>query len=96
MKLAVPSTAWAGFARAATGFELVVWLAPSRPLVPDGAPVLEGVCAWISCTLWREYDGGDHTIVAGRVRDLGADAARTPLLYHRGRYGLATHIEEDR
>ena len=38
MKLAVPSTAWAGFARAATGFELVVWLAPSKPLVPDGAP----------------------------------------------------------
>jgi flavin reductase (DIM6/NTAB) family NADH-FMN oxidoreductase RutF len=62
---------------------------------PDGAPVLDGVCAWIGCTLWREYDGGDHTIVVGRVRDLGADATRAPLLSHRGRYGLATHIEEE-
>jgi 3-hydroxy-9,10-secoandrosta-1,3,5(10)-triene-9,17-dione monooxygenase reductase component len=63
---------------------------------PHGAPVLDGACAWIGCTLWREYDGGDHTIVAGRVHDLGADATRSPLLFHRGRYGLAAHIEEDR
>jgi flavin reductase (DIM6/NTAB) family NADH-FMN oxidoreductase RutF len=82
----------AGFARSGVDkFTGVSWW-PG----PDGAPVLEGACAWISCGLWREYDGGDHTIVAGRVRDLGADATRTPLLFHRGRYGLATHIEEDR
>jgi len=48
--------------------------------------VLEGVCAWIDCVLWREYDGGDHTIVLGRVAALGADPARAPLLFHRGRY----------
>jgi 3-hydroxy-9,10-secoandrosta-1,3,5(10)-triene-9,17-dione monooxygenase reductase component len=53
---------------------------------PSGAPVLDGVCAWIDCALWREYDGGDHTIVLGRVEALGADAARAPLLFHRGRY----------
>jgi flavin reductase (DIM6/NTAB) family NADH-FMN oxidoreductase RutF len=35
----------------------------------------------------HEYDGGDHTIVVGRVRALGADAGRAPLLFHRGRYG---------
>jgi 3-hydroxy-9,10-secoandrosta-1,3,5(10)-triene-9,17-dione monooxygenase reductase component len=67
---------------------------------PAGAPVLDGVCAWMGCTLWREYDGGDHTIVAGRVRELGADAGRAPLLFHRGRYGLAANpagnVEEDR
>jgi flavin reductase (DIM6/NTAB) family NADH-FMN oxidoreductase RutF len=82
----------AGFARSgADKFAGVNWW-PG----PDGAPVLDGACAWISCTLWREYDGGDHTIVAGRVRDLGADESRSPLLFHRGRYGLAAHIEEDR
>jgi 3-hydroxy-9,10-secoandrosta-1,3,5(10)-triene-9,17-dione monooxygenase reductase component len=81
-----------GFARSgADKFAGVSW-SPG----PEGAPVLAGACAWIGCTLWREYDGGDHTIAVGRVRDLGADAARTPLLYHRGRYGLAAHIEEDR
>ena len=53
-----------------------------------GSPVLEDVVAWIDCRLWAEYDGGDHTLVAARVLDLGADAARRPLLFHRGAYGL--------
>ena len=30
---------------------------------PSGAPVLEGVSAWIDCTLWAEHDGGDHTML---------------------------------
>ena len=55
---------------------------------PSGAPVLEGVSAWIDCTLWAEYDGGDHTIVVGRVHDLGADPSRLPLLFYRGGYGV--------
>jgi 3-hydroxy-9,10-secoandrosta-1,3,5(10)-triene-9,17-dione monooxygenase reductase component len=54
---------------------------------PDGAPILDGVAAWVAATLEHEYDGGDHTIVVGRVRALGADAGRAPLLFHRGRYG---------
>ena len=53
---------------------------------PSGAPVLEGVIAWVDCTLWAEHDGGDHTIVVGRVHDLGADPARLPLLFYRGSY----------
>jgi flavin reductase (DIM6/NTAB) family NADH-FMN oxidoreductase RutF len=55
---------------------------------PYGSPVLEGVVAWIDAELWAEYDGGDHTIVAAKVLDLGADPGRRPLLYHRGSYGL--------
>jgi 3-hydroxy-9,10-secoandrosta-1,3,5(10)-triene-9,17-dione monooxygenase reductase component len=50
--------------------------------------VLEGVSAWIDCTLWAEHDGGDHTIAVGRVHDLGADPARLPLLFYRGGYGV--------
>ena len=77
----------AGFARSGANtvdkFAGVVW----RPS-PWGAPVLDGVSAWIDCTLWNEYDGGDHTIAVGLVRDLGADPARLPLLYYRGRYGV--------
>ena len=56
---------------------------------PSGAPVLDGVSAWVDCALWAEYDGGDHTIAVGRVLDLGADPSRPPLLYYRGRYGVA-------
>jgi 3-hydroxy-9,10-secoandrosta-1,3,5(10)-triene-9,17-dione monooxygenase reductase component len=53
-----------------------------------GSPVLEDVVAWIDCALWAEYDGGDHTLVAARVLDLGAAPDRRPLVFHRGAYGL--------
>ena len=75
----------AGFARSgADKFAGVPW----RP-APSGSPVLEGVSAWIDCSLWNEYDGGDHTVVVGRVLDLGAEQTRLPLLYYRGQYGVA-------
>jgi 3-hydroxy-9,10-secoandrosta-1,3,5(10)-triene-9,17-dione monooxygenase reductase component len=61
---------------------------------PHGSPMLEGVVAWIDSELWAEYDGGDHTIVVARVLDLGADASRTPLLFHRGAYGLQAALFE--
>jgi 3-hydroxy-9,10-secoandrosta-1,3,5(10)-triene-9,17-dione monooxygenase reductase component len=74
----------AGFARSGVDkFAGVDWRA-----TPSGSPVLEGVSAWIDCTLWNEYDGGDHTVVVGLVQDLGADPDRQPLLYYRGRYGV--------
>ena len=75
-----------GFARSGVDkFDGVPWRRG-----PSGAPVLDGVSAWIDCTLWNEYDGGDHTIAVGRVLDLGADPARLPLLYYRGRYGITS------
>jgi 3-hydroxy-9,10-secoandrosta-1,3,5(10)-triene-9,17-dione monooxygenase reductase component len=57
---------------------------------PSGAPLLDGVCAWVDCVLWREYDGGDHTIVVGQVCALGAESSRKPLLFHRGRYAVTS------
>ncbi|MCO7219113.1 flavin reductase family protein [Klenkia sp. PcliD-1-E] len=57
-----------------------------------GSPVLDGVVAWIDCALHAEHDGGDHTIVVGRVLDLGATAERTPLVFHRGAYGLQAAV----
>lgn len=55
---------------------------------PSGSPLLAGVSAWVDCELRDEFDGGDHTIVVGHVQDLGADPARLPLLFYRGRYGV--------
>ena len=79
----------AGFARSGTAvdkFAGVRWCP-----APSGAPVLEGVSAWVDCTLWAEYDGGDHTIVVGHVRDLGSDPTTLPLLFYRGAYGINGH-----
>lgn len=52
-----------------------------------GAPLLHGCCAWFECANDAQYPGGDHLIFLGRVERFSADAARAPLLYHRGRYG---------
>ncbi len=75
----------AGFARSGVDkFEGVDW----RPSPTSGSPVLDGVSAWADCALYAEHDGGDHTIVVGRVQDLGADPSRLPLLFYRGRYSV--------
>ncbi len=80
-----------GFARSGVDkFTGVAW----RP-APSGAPVLAGVTAWIDCTLWQEYDGGDHTIAVAHVHDLGADPGRLPLLFYRGRYSISVPAVEE-
>ena len=53
---------------------------------PSGAPMLDGTIAWIDCTLRAEYDGGDHTVVIGEVRDLSALPGRNPLLFYGSDY----------
>jgi flavin reductase (DIM6/NTAB) family NADH-FMN oxidoreductase RutF len=55
--------------------------------VHDGIPVIEGVLAWVGCTLERLVPGGDHTIGIGAVQaaELG-DEDGDPLLWFRGGY----------
>jgi 3-hydroxy-9,10-secoandrosta-1,3,5(10)-triene-9,17-dione monooxygenase reductase component len=54
---------------------------------PSGAPILDGVLAWIDCTVERVDEGGDHFIVIGRVLDLGVRREARPLVFFRGGYG---------
>lgn len=49
------------------------------------SPVFEGVLAWFDCSLWRVYDGGDHSIFVGEVEQFAAVGGR-PLLYFQGAY----------
>jgi len=52
-----------------------------------GSPVLEGILAYVDCTLEGEHEAGDHTIAIGRVQSLEVRDAGTPLLFFRGAYG---------
>jgi 3-hydroxy-9,10-secoandrosta-1,3,5(10)-triene-9,17-dione monooxygenase reductase component len=52
-----------------------------------GSPLLEGILAYVDCELEVEHDAGDHTIVVGRVKDLGVLASGEPLLFYNGAYG---------
>jgi len=55
---------------------------------PSGAAILEGVLAWVDCTITAEHPAGDHVIVVGEVRYLGAAPARSPLLFFQSSYGM--------
>ncbi|WP_435840775.1 flavin reductase family protein [Streptomyces cinnamoneus] len=61
-----------------------------EPAPVTGSPRIEGVPAWIDCTIHAVHTAGDHLIVVGRVEALGADgsaAGAGPLLFHRGTFG---------
>ena len=53
----------------------------------SGAPLLDGVLAWIDCDIASVSDAGDHFSVTGRVRDLAVSHDGAPLLFFRGGYG---------
>lgn len=51
-----------------------------------GAPILDGVAAWIECDVVDVLPAGDHLFVLGRVRDLAVAGRRQPLVFFRGDY----------
>lgn len=70
-------------ARGGDKFEGVAW----RPS-PSRNPILEGIVAWVDCTIEQVVESGDHYIVVGRVVDLELEADdSSPLTFHRGRFG---------
>ena len=54
---------------------------------PSGAPVIDGVVAWIDCEFERIDEAGDHYIVLGRVKHLETEVPTVPLLFFQGGYG---------
>jgi flavin reductase (DIM6/NTAB) family NADH-FMN oxidoreductase RutF len=52
----------------------------------SGAPILDGVLAWIDCDVAGVSEAGDHHFVLGKVRALGAATDGNPLVFFRGAY----------
>ncbi|MCC6073965.1 flavin reductase family protein [Pseudomonas sp. GCM10022188] len=53
-----------------------------------GNPLLSKATAIIECELWREYDGGDHAIIIGAVKNLILPTEEvTPMIYYKGKLG---------
>lgn len=64
-------------------FRDVDWV-PAR----TGSPIMHGALAWIDCELDTEHRAGDHDLVVGHVRDLGArDGELGPLLFYGREFG---------
>ena len=51
----------------------------------DGLPLLRGCAAYFQCDKVYQYEGGDHLIIVGEVRDFHA-VDRRALVFHRGQY----------
>jgi 3-hydroxy-9,10-secoandrosta-1,3,5(10)-triene-9,17-dione monooxygenase reductase component len=64
--------------------------AASWHVTETGAVVLNRVLAWVHCDITAAYDGGDHQIVVGSVRQMRILRDHGPLLFFRGGYGLPT------
>ncbi|MCY1283350.1 Flavin-dependent monooxygenase, reductase subunit HsaB [compost metagenome] len=53
-----------------------------------GNPLLPNASAIIECELWREYEGGDHAILVGAVKNLIVPEQEVvPMIYCRGKMG---------
>ena len=55
----------------------------------SGMPLLKGTIARFMCRKVRQYDGGDHVIFVGEVEQYNYGAGE-PLVFHSGRYRIAT------
>ena len=70
-----------GFARSGDAFDGLDWTTGAR-----GVPLIEGCLSRFECTKVAEHDGGDHSIVVGRVTQVTTRPG-SPLLFFGGAYG---------
>ena len=61
--------------------------------MPDnGAPVFEGVAAFLQCVVSSRLDVGTHTIFIGEVVG-GGTSDSWPLVYHAAKYGRVNQLD---
>jgi flavin reductase (DIM6/NTAB) family NADH-FMN oxidoreductase RutF len=51
----------------------------------NGAAILEGALAFIECTLYAAYEGGDHSLYLGEIQEASVREGK-PLVFFRGGY----------
>nr|WP_320197982.1 flavin reductase family protein [Agrobacterium sp. rho-13.3]MDX8306277.1 flavin reductase family protein [Agrobacterium sp. rho-13.3]MDX8307392.1 flavin reductase family protein [Agrobacterium sp. rho-13.3] len=69
------------FTRGGLGFEEFIWDAN-----PEGVPIIPGTLSRFECERASIYDGGDHSIILGRVLR-AAHRDGEPLCFARGGFG---------
>ena len=51
-----------------------------------GSPIIRNALTTLECELETSYEGGDHQIIIGRVRDMHTRTTGKPLLFFSGAY----------
>lgn len=52
----------------------------------NGSPLLENCAAQFECDTWNVYEGGDHLIIVGQVKEFRQNPALSPLVFCAGAY----------
>lgn len=52
----------------------------------SSCPLITGANCLIECSLYANYDGGDHRIIVGKVENLIMGASKGPLAYYNRDY----------
>ena len=58
-----------------------------------GSPIISGARAAIECTAWQAYEGGDHSILVGKVVAAKPLNTKKPLVYYTQQYTSTEPIE---
>lgn len=58
---------------------------PATSLVPWNGTKLKDALAHIVCVPWRSYDGGDHVLYLGEVKEIEVHQGE-PLVFYRGAF----------
>lgn len=77
-------------ARGGDKFEGVEWRRS-----PSGLPILNGVVAWVDCSIEQVVESGDHYIVVGRVLSLDVESSELPLTFHRGKFHQPSPVSDE-
>jgi 3-hydroxy-9,10-secoandrosta-1,3,5(10)-triene-9,17-dione monooxygenase reductase component len=56
------------------------------PAPASGAPLLDGVAAWIDCRIYNRVEAGDHWLVLGEVLELSVSGEGGALVFHGGAF----------
>ena len=59
-----------------------------------GAPVLADCAAQFECKTWAVYEGGDHLILVGEVKEYRYNDGIEPLVFARGSYAVSAQHPE--
>ena len=58
-----------------------------------GSPVISGARAVLECTLWKAYEGGDHSVLIGEVISAKTLNSKRPLVYYLQQYTTTEQME---
>lgn len=75
-----------GFARNGDVFDAFDWEEGSH-----GVPLINGCLSRFECTQTAQHDGGDHSIIVGRVTRVTTQSGK-PLTFFAGKYGAIEKV----